>query len=71
MDRNKSYIVRNVLTGMDFVVRIRQKGQITIPNEIMAYDKLEVGSLVVVSVRKRDSIDQLKQNLEKGYVRTP
>ena len=56
---------------MDFVVKIRQKGQITIPNEIMAYDKLNVGDLVVVTVRKRDSIEQLKTNLEKGYVRTP
>ncbi len=56
---------------MDFAVRIRQKGQITIPNEIMEYDKLKAGDLVVVSVRKRDSIEQLKKNLERGYDRTP
>ena len=52
---------------MDFVVRIRGKAQITIPNEIMEYDGLTIGDLVVVSVRRKDSIEQLKRNLEKGW----
>jgi bifunctional DNA-binding transcriptional regulator/antitoxin component of YhaV-PrlF toxin-antitoxin module len=57
---------------MDFVVRIRDKAQITIPNEIMEYDGFKVGDLVVVSVRKKDSIEQWKKNLEKGWHdRTP
>ena len=54
---------------MDFVARIREKGQITIPLAVMEYDGLVAGDIVMISVRKKSSVDQLKRNIEKAYIR--
>ena len=53
---------------MDFVAKIREKGQITIPMAVMEYDGLVAGDMVMISVRKKSSVEQLKRNIEKAYV---
>lgn len=63
----KSYIVRINPTNMEFVAKLRAKGQLTVPKEVMEWDELNEGDLVIVSIIKKGSRDQLKHNLEKRY----
>ena len=63
----KSYIVRINPTNIEFVAKLRAKGQLTVPKEVMEWDELKEGDLVIVSIIKKGSRDQLKHNLEKRY----
>lgn len=52
---------------MEFPARIGKGNQITIPRNFMQIDDLAVGDMVIVSVRKKDSVEHHKRTLEKTW----
>lgn len=52
---------------MEFPAKIGKGNQITIPRNIMEIDQLGLGDMVIVSVRKKDSIEHHKRTLEKTW----
>ena len=52
---------------MDFPATIAKKAQLTIPSEMMKFLDLSVGDQVIVSIRKKDSVETHKRTLEKPF----
>lgn len=60
-------VVMLEIIKMDFPARIGKGNQITIPKSFMELDQLHEGDFVIVSVRKKDSVDHHKSNLERPF----
>ena len=52
---------------MDFPATIAKRFQITIPVEIVKFLDVKIGDQVIVSIRKKDSVETHKRNLEKPF----